>query len=128
MDRNMTIKGLAELLGVDEMTVSTWERDIHTPPPRLYAKIIRFIGYFPFAIEGLSFGKQIYYARQVAGITQKQLGQFLNIDVSNLRSIELDQQCPSEKNRILIKYFIDFQLTYSFIGKDVGEYPGSFSR
>jgi len=38
---------LAELLGVDRVSVQNWERGIYEPIPRTIPKIIEFLGYDP---------------------------------------------------------------------------------
>ncbi len=34
MDQGLSLKALGLQLGVSEITVGTWEKDIHTPPPQ----------------------------------------------------------------------------------------------
>ena len=110
MDLNMTKKAMAIKFNVNEMTVGTWENNKHVPPPKHYANLIKYIGYLPFETKNLSLGKQLYYARQVAGLTQEKLSRLIKIDESSLRLIELDQRKPQSKI---------YKILYGFIAENL---------
>ncbi len=90
--------------------VTNWELNRNRPTAKFAKRIIEFIGYFPFAHDGCSIGKQLYYARLVSGKTQKEVAAIIGCDVSNLRCIELDQRKPGMETREKIENFISYAL------------------
>ena len=47
LDLGLRPKEVARALGVDEMTVNTWERHRTRPAGRFVLRIIQFLGYIP---------------------------------------------------------------------------------
>jgi transcriptional regulator with XRE-family HTH domain len=47
LERHLLQSQLANLLGVDRISVQNWERGIYRPSPRVVEKVIEFLGYDP---------------------------------------------------------------------------------
>ena len=107
LDRGLSQPEVAKILKVTPDTVTGWELNRHQPPARLAKKIIQFLGYIPFKEEGVSLGKQLYFARLLSGKTQEQVAANIGCDESNLRYIELDKRKPGKRILIKIQIFID---------------------
>ncbi len=59
LDLKLTKVTLAKLLQVNVMTIGSWERGEKAPVPRMYKKIIGFLGYIP-KFEGVDENTLMY--------------------------------------------------------------------
>lgn len=107
LDRGLSQPQVAKVLKVTPDTVTGWELNRHQPPARLAKRIIKFLGYIPFAEDGVSLGKKLHFARQLSGKTQEQVAIRIGCDESNLRQIELDKRKPGKRTLLKIERFID---------------------
>ena len=118
LDRGLSQSDVAKIIGVTTDTITGWELNRHEPTAKFAKAIIALLGYFPFEFDNLSLGRQLYYARLVSGMTQKQTAKLIGCDESNLRHIELDQRKPQAKIREGIQEYIGFSFSsldqYSF--------------
>lgn len=112
LDRGLSQADVAKVLHVTPDTVTGWELNRHEPPPKSAALIISFLGYFPFTSDDLSLGKQLHYARLIAGKTQRQAAKEIGCDESTLRLIELDQSKPQPGTQLKIQDFINDTLRF----------------
>jgi transcriptional regulator with XRE-family HTH domain len=48
LELGMLQREVAEVLGVDTMTITNWERNRCNPSARMLPRILRFLGYSPF--------------------------------------------------------------------------------
>jgi transcriptional regulator with XRE-family HTH domain len=71
LDRGLSQSAVARILNVTADTVTNWELNRCKPTAKLAKSIIDFLGYFPFEVDNLSLGKQLYYARLITGKTQR---------------------------------------------------------
>lgn len=82
---------VAELIGVDECTVTNWERKRTTPALRYMPKIIEFLGYDPSVGEHDTLGGNLLHYRESRGMTQKVLARRIGIDPTTLSRVERNQ-------------------------------------
>ncbi|MDP2886216.1 MAG: helix-turn-helix transcriptional regulator [Ignavibacteria bacterium] len=77
-------KDVAQTLGVDESTVTNWEKHRTDPTLRAIPKTIEFLGYAPeFDSKGL-LGERIKRYRRMQGINQETLAKQLGVDPATL--------------------------------------------
>jgi transcriptional regulator with XRE-family HTH domain len=113
----MSQSDVAKILKVSTDTVTGWELNRYGPTIRPAKSIIAFIGHFPFKVDGISLGKQLYYARLITGKTQKQVADQIGCDASNLRYIELNAKKPLTGVRAKIHGFTDVVLAMIYHGQ-----------
>jgi transcriptional regulator with XRE-family HTH domain len=106
LDRGLSQPDVAKILEVTADTITGWELDHHEPPAKFASRIISFLGYNPFKVDGLYLGKQLYYARLISGKIQREVAEIIDCDTSNLRRIELDQRKPRAETRRRIEEYV----------------------
>jgi transcriptional regulator with XRE-family HTH domain len=85
LDLKLLQKEVAGRLGVDTTTVTNWEKNRCQPKLYLIPKIIRLLGYDPFAsIATATPGQRIKAFRRLHGLSQKKLAKQLGIDPTTL--------------------------------------------
>jgi len=77
-------KDVAKILGVSQDTIYNWENNRTSPGFRSIPKIIKFLGYIPYDIQGLSPGEEFRLLRRTLGLSQEKLAKKLGIDPSTL--------------------------------------------
>lgn len=110
LDRNLSQPQVARVIGVTTDTITNWELNRNTPEAKQAAKIISFIGCVPQEWGRASLRERLYYARQVKGVTHRQLAKELKIDASTIGATEAEKRNPSKKTTLKIKYFIETAL------------------
>ncbi len=105
LDRGLFQPQVAFALKVTTDTVTYWETNRCEPTAKFAKKIIEFLGYVPFSLEGSSIGKQLYYARLITGKTQAEVAKEINLDESNLNFIERGERKPFRKTSEKIEGF-----------------------
>jgi transcriptional regulator with XRE-family HTH domain len=100
-------KDVAKLLSVDECTVTNWEKNHSQPKLHYLPKIIQFLGYIPFEIEGTSQGERIKLYRKIRGISQKKLAREIGVDPCTLARWERNK-CRAKIHflNIISQFFI----------------------
>jgi transcriptional regulator with XRE-family HTH domain len=81
---NLTQLQAAKIIGVDECTITNWEKSHSQTKIHYLPKIIQFLGYIPFNIKADSLGEQIKLYRRIRGILQKTLAKEIGIDPCTL--------------------------------------------
>lgn len=79
---------VAEIAGVDESTVTNWEKNRTNPTLRCMPKIIKFLGYEPTISEPSTLGEKLLQYRRHNGMTQKKLAKQIGIDPTTLSRLE----------------------------------------
>jgi transcriptional regulator with XRE-family HTH domain len=101
-------KDVAKMLGVSPETVYNWEHNRSAPSLYQIPKVIQFLGYDPYTIKE-TLGGRIKRARQVLGMTQKELARKLGVDPGTLGKWERGERKPSnemeEKATQLLNFF-----------------------
>ena len=75
---------VASILGVDECTVTNWEKNRVTPQPSYFPKIIEFLGYELEIFSGETLGEKLKQYRKLRGINQEVFARQLGIDPATL--------------------------------------------
>ena len=100
LDVKLLQKDVAEILGVDTMTVNNWERNRCGPKLYLFPKIVQFLGYNPFPAEPKTkIGEEIQAYRLMHGLSQKKLAKLLRIDPTTLARWEKGTSKPGSRLR-----------------------------
>lgn len=113
LDRDLSQSEVAKILKVTTDTITNWELNRHEPPTRLAKRIIEFIGYVPFDGYEQSIGRQLYLARLVSGMTQRQVAKKIGCNSSSVRYIELDQRRLQYRLRLSVTEFVESVLAKS---------------
>jgi len=79
---------VAEILAVDESTVTNWEKNRTQPTLRALPKIVAFLGYDPTPGDSENLGKKLLRYRKMRGTTQKKLAKEIGIDPTTLSRLE----------------------------------------
>jgi transcriptional regulator with XRE-family HTH domain len=79
---------VAEMIGVDECTVTNWEKNRTTPMLWTLPNVIEFLGYDPSVGEPTSPGGKLLQFRKYRGMTQKELAKQKGTDQSTLGGLE----------------------------------------
>jgi transcriptional regulator with XRE-family HTH domain len=72
LDLNLIQKQVAEQLGVDEMTITNWERNTNSPAIRHVPAILELLGYGPIP-AAYSFPERLATARKRLGLSRRKL-------------------------------------------------------
>jgi transcriptional regulator with XRE-family HTH domain len=82
---------LAERLGVDECTVSNWEKQRTEPQLYLIPRILGFLGYNPITSDPRTLGEKLLQYRKCRGISQKGLAHQIGVDPATLSRLERER-------------------------------------
>jgi len=104
LDLKVFQKDLAKLIGVDECTVTNWEKGRSCPAIRFKPNILKFLGYDPIQQEIKSPGQQIRQIRRVRGLSIRKLALKLGIDPATLSRWEKNGQVTIKRHRSI---FVD---------------------
>ena len=74
----------AEMIGVDECTVTNWEKNRTNPALWTIPKVIEFLGHDPTLGDPNTFGGRLFRCRKTRGMTQKVLARQIGIDPTTL--------------------------------------------
>jgi transcriptional regulator with XRE-family HTH domain len=98
-------KDIAERLGIDARTYSSWERDRTKPAVRHFPRIVAFLGYDPFP-QPQTLGEQIRTRRWNFGLSQEKLAELLGVDEGSVMRWERVEWKPTARSRRLIEAFL----------------------
>jgi transcriptional regulator with XRE-family HTH domain len=82
---------VASILGVDESTVTNWEKNRTSPTLRSMPKIIDFLGYDPMPRHSETLGEKLLQYRKSCGLSQKELAKRIGIDPATLSMLEREK-------------------------------------
>ena len=93
------------MFGVDENTITNWEK--HRSGPRLMylPRIIQFLGYNPWVSVATTLGEKIKQYRIQKGLSLRKLAQKVGVDPGTLAKWESSKGVPSGKLRDQLKTF-----------------------
>lgn len=90
IERRLSQPDVAELIGVDPLTITNWELGHTQPWVRYMPLIIRFLGYNPWANNDSTLGQKFKSWRMKEGLTIKQVGSLTGLDGKTVQRIEAD--------------------------------------
>lgn len=90
VDRRAT----AAVLGVDEKSLSSWERDEWLPAIAAYPALIRFLGYEPWP-QARTLGEALLAERRRRGLVLKQAAKQIDVDEGTLARWERGEWKPT---------------------------------
>jgi len=77
----------ADMIGVNTWTVLLWGQGRHTPTPRFYPSLIRFLGRDPWP-QPRTLGERLCAERLRRGFTRRQLADLLQVDLGSISKWE----------------------------------------
>jgi site-specific DNA recombinase len=80
LDLKLFQKDVAKQLGVTTDCITLWEKGNTTPQVKHAPKIIQFLGFNPYVVEGQSLGARVKTYRYLNGLSHKKLGKILDMD------------------------------------------------
>jgi transcriptional regulator with XRE-family HTH domain len=97
---------VAELLGVDPVTVHNWEKNKTSPAMELVPTIVRFLGYHPFP-EPRNLPEQLLAKRREMGWSVKQAARELGVDQATWAGWESGVTVPRGRYGKLLERFLE---------------------
>ena len=79
LDLKLLQEQIAEQIGIDEATITNWERNATAPAIRYIPAIIQFLGYHPLP-PALSFPERLAAARRALGLSLRKMAAKLGVD------------------------------------------------
>jgi DNA-binding XRE family transcriptional regulator len=98
MDLKLTQIAVSKIIGVDENTITFWEKGRTVPQIKYVPGIIRFLGYNPQAIDTSTLGGKMKEYRYLRGLTKRKLAKQLQVDPSTITTWETNEFIPSPEN------------------------------
>jgi len=108
LDLGLKQKEIAARLGVHFTSLQLWERGVGDPGVKPLPRIIRFLGYVPFACDRTP-GSRISFLRRCCGMTQEELAARLDCNPGTLWRWE-SKLTASSRKRNLAKSILDQEL------------------
>ncbi len=97
LDLGLLQREVAEQIGVDESTITNWERQRTLPEIRHMPEIIQFLGYVPL-FPARSFRERLVAFRTVLGLSQRRMALLFGVDPSTLAGWELGKHWPAPQS------------------------------
>src|SRR3990172_2152482 len=91
LDLKLFQEAVAKIIGVQESTITNWEKNRVSPRLHYIPKIIDFLGYNPCDTGFKTLGEEIVAHRRILGMTQKELARTLGIDSTTLGRWEREE-------------------------------------
>ena len=101
LDLELLQKEVADQFGVDETTITAWERNATAPAVRFIPAIIQFLGYDPLP-PGSSFSERLATARRSQGLSLRKMAVEFGIDPGTLLDWEAGKHKPTKKSLDLV--------------------------
>jgi transcriptional regulator with XRE-family HTH domain len=101
LDLNLLQKQVAKQIGVDEATITNWERNATVPAVRFIPAIIQFLGYDPLP-PPISFSERLAAARRVLGLSQRKMAEKLGVDPATIHDWEAGRHRPIKRSLEMI--------------------------
>ena len=95
LDLKLFQKDVAGIIGVDECTVTNWEKNRTSPRLYLLPNIYDFLGYDPLKSNANTLGERIRQYRIQKGLSLRKLAKELGVDPGTLARWEKDERKPS---------------------------------
>lgn len=98
-------------MGVNNCTITNWEKSNTFPPVEFIPKIVEFIGYIPPCLlpkPEATIGERIRASRRLLGLSQEKFGEKTGFDEDTIRGWETGRHKPSKKSMERLKEFLAF--------------------
>ncbi len=111
----MSQKDVAKTLNASDRNVWRWENIGRVPSSLYMSRILTFIGYIPIDKTTATLGEKLYWARQIAGLTQKEAAREIGISESTLVFTETHGRLTrytgvkKKLNKFIEKYHSEFE-------------------
>jgi transcriptional regulator with XRE-family HTH domain len=106
LKRGLLQREVAEIIGVNVMTVNGWEMGRDEPKVSYVPAILRFLGYDPFKGE-MSLGERLRVERWKRGLTQHKLGRRLGIATCTLQKLETGKEVKDARVLAAVRRFVE---------------------
>ena len=106
LDRKLSQEALANQLGIPQVSINFWERNIRYPEMVNVKKIIAFLDYYPFN-EGVTLPEKLLKYRRVNGLTQRELAAILDVSDTTVKSWEDGKYTPVKETEQKINDLIN---------------------
>jgi transcriptional regulator with XRE-family HTH domain len=105
LDLGLLQREVAERLGTDPCTITSWELNRTTPALRFLPGIVRFLGYAPWN-AGASIGECLLALRRERGLSQAAFARLVGVDPGLLSRWERNLRMPTGRYARLAEAFI----------------------
>jgi transcriptional regulator with XRE-family HTH domain len=105
LDLKLLQREVAEQIGVDETTITGWERNTTTPLIRFMPAIVQFPGYDPLP-PATSLPERLVAARRELGLTQQKMAERMGVDPGTLQGWESGDHRPTTTSLEVIRRFL----------------------
>ncbi len=100
---------VAEIIGVDEVSIYNWEKNRTSPHVQHIPNIIEFLGGVPTNVQPESLSEKILYHRKLKGLSQEKLARYIGVDPGTLANWENGTRQPLKRFMDNIeKFFASF--------------------
>lgn len=108
MDLGLFQRDIAQLWNVTEETITNWENSYSEPQIVYYPRIAEFLGYEWWRFDTSALSERIQDYRYRNGLSAKRLGQSLGVNMTTIRSWELEDSVPRKQQRENLNLLLDF--------------------
>ncbi|QEC61758.1 helix-turn-helix transcriptional regulator [Mucilaginibacter ginsenosidivorans] len=102
MERGLLQKAVAEILNVDEDSITAWENGRSKPQVRFYPKILAFLQYNPFNHDIETVSGRLRHVRLCNGYSIKRFAQLVHVDPVTFAKLECGKRVMSTLAQLTI--------------------------
>jgi transcriptional regulator with XRE-family HTH domain len=122
LDLKLLQKQVANQIGVDEATITNWERNATAPAIRYIPAILQFLGSDPLP-PAISLSERLAAARRELGLSQRKMAERLGVDPATFKNWEAGRREPSVTKRELVARFLGDGISSSTADKPSSRPP-----
>ncbi len=93
------------MTGIDLASLQRYEKNLGNPTPKMVARIVQFLGYNPLA-PATTLGERLRRVRVSAGLSIRQLSNYLGVDSGSLSRWETESKVPFKHHLQLLEAFL----------------------
>jgi transcriptional regulator with XRE-family HTH domain len=97
LDLKLLQEDVASILEISVCSLSNWENNASVPQINYGPKIIAFLGFNPFKVQGEGLGARIRRYRFEHGLNLEQLGDLVGVDGTSVGAWESGESIPLKK-------------------------------
>ncbi len=100
VDRKLLQEDVANILGVDVMTIGNWENGKVQPKSRFLIPVIQFLGYTPKCLQDYpQLESPVFAYRMKHSYTQEQLARLTGLDKTTIQAVEMGKRPMIDRTR-----------------------------